>query len=104
MIDKWRSVVREHATALQHETGALRALLKPIFFDEAAVRQNTDNQAVDHNQAVDELFEAASFNEKAIRLAFTISESSATPLIKTERFWLSLNKAERLAERLRVEN
>jgi DNA-directed RNA polymerase specialized sigma24 family protein len=101
---KWLLLIRRHAQALQEESAVLRREVAPVF--PVVVAQNSNETAeiqsdVDLARAAQRLFGICSENDRAIRLAFSISpESSSDYAIKGAQFWRSLQNAEALAARV----
>jgi hypothetical protein len=98
---KWLLLIRQHAERLQQESAVLRREVGPVFPGVAtqsggeSIEIQTD---ADLARAVQTLFQISSENDRAIRLAFSISpDSSSNYAIKTSQFWRSLQVAESLA-------
>ncbi len=100
--NKWLNLVRSHARSYQNASERMRGELQPIFFPSmslGAVDQEfsiTDDAGI--RRAIEQLFEAASANDRIIRSAFAASnETAMTTAIKTSQFWQSLKNAEAIA-------
>src|SRR6266508_2575997 len=98
---KWLQLIRQHAERLQQESASLRREVSPLF---PGVANQTGGEAVDVQSdadlahAVQRLFQICSENDRAIRLAFSISpDSSSGDAIKGAQFWRSLQAGEGLA-------
>src|SRR6266540_3700844 len=98
---KWLQLIRQHAERLQQESASLRREVSPLF---PGVANQTGGEAVDIQNdadlahAVQRLFQICSENDRAIRLAFSISpDSSSGEAIKGAQFWRSLQAGEGLA-------
>jgi hypothetical protein len=98
---KWLLLIRRHAQGLQQESAVLRREVAPLF---PAVSAQNDSETIeiqsdaDLARAVQRLFGICSENDRAIRLAFSVSpESSSDYAIKSAQFWRSLQNAEALA-------
>jgi hypothetical protein len=106
---KWFSLVRSHARTYQQEVGALRQELRLVFFSSAppdasaAESEITDTSGM--VQAVNQLFNLGSANDRVILSAFTSSAEAVTvTALKTTQFWQSLQAAEGLASRIQSAN
>jgi len=101
---KWVAMLREHVSAFARENAMLRQEIGPVFFPAASSNVNEENliqSDADLARAVERLHKLALANNDAIRSAFTISAQSSAAAIKSAAFWQSLQKAEKLAERIR---
>jgi RNA polymerase sigma factor (sigma-70 family) len=101
---KWLLLIKQHAERVQQETAILRREVAPIF---PAVASQKVNEPVeiqsdaDLARAVQQLFGVCSENDRAIRLAFSISpEASKDSVIRSAQFWRSLALAEALAGKI----
>lgn len=107
-LTKWHSMIRQHSLTFQQQTRGLRVELGPVFFSEASSDEGRDDVEADDGsdmaRALERIFNLASTHEEAIRKAFAISAENPTTLdIRTEQFWRSLRRAERLASRIRTQ-
>lgn len=102
-LEKRHAVIAEHSAALEQEIRALRAALQPIFLGQAFREGGggSDFNGLDEAQLVRRLFEIATAQEKAVRLAFALSPEDEGLLIRTREFWVLLLDCETLATRLR---
>jgi RNA polymerase sigma factor (sigma-70 family) len=98
--DKWLAMVREHTLSYRREVAALRRELRPIFYRSA----DTATEAFSEANAVlaaERLLQLSYATDDAVRSAFTISaDGRTTESIKSEQFWRSLSRAEKLAEQI----
>lgn len=103
-LAKRHAVVADHAAALEQEIRALRAALEPVFPGGAlrAGDHGSDFAGLDEAEAARRLFERASLQEKAVRLAFALSPDDEELLIRTPKFWVSLIDCEALAAEMRL--
>jgi RNA polymerase sigma factor (sigma-70 family) len=100
---KWLEMVRDHATAFNRETIALRRELEPIFFSEtsaSAVEEFTIENDADLTRAIERLHRLALANNEALRQAFTISSESSAATFKSPQFARSLGGAASLSRRI----
>jgi len=100
-----RSMISEHAVAIQKEISRMRMELQPIFFSDAPADVSNEEgeslNAADTPRAIESLFKLAAYSEEAVRSAFAVSIENPPSLdIKTERFWHALTSMERLARRI----
>jgi hypothetical protein len=98
-------LIRSHARSYQQATESMRRELHPIFFPSQSlepVSQGTPITDINElTQAVSQLFELGSSNDRVVRSAFTSSSSGVmTTVIKTPQFWQSLKNPEALAARI----
>src|SRR5260370_3287553 len=97
--EKWLSMIRQHARALEQDLAALHQELRPIFEVTPASQPQTEIVTDDASlvRAIDRLAELCSENETVIRSAFTTSpDTSRAQGLKTAQFWNSFKKAETL--------
>jgi RNA polymerase sigma factor (sigma-70 family) len=99
----FRSMIAEHAAAFRLEMRRLHAELQPVFMPAGLARETAGPlDSSDSRRDVERIFELASSIDEEIRRAFSSSVGEpAVPQIKTERFWRSLELAERLAGRVK---
>jgi len=98
---KWLLLIRQHADRLQQESAVLRREVAPVFPGVApssgAAIAGIQNDA-ELARVVQRLFQLCSENDRAIRLAFSISPNATSNYaIKSAQFWQSLRVAESLA-------
>ncbi len=102
---KWLQMVREHAIAVERETGALRREIQPVFFPGFSSGGVGDELGsggdVDLARVVEQLHKLALSNNEAIRAALMISSHSSSAQLKSTQFWRSLMSAEKLAARVK---
>jgi len=101
---RFRSMVADHAAAYRQEMRKLRAELQPVFMPAGLARESVGSTDSSENRRDVEtararkLFELTSTIDEEVRRAFSFSVEGPEVLqIKTERFWRSLELAERLA-------
>lgn len=99
---KWLQLIKHHAEKLQQESAALRREVAPVF---SMVGQPGGEAAdvgeADLPRAAQHLFQICSENDRAVRLAFSISpDSSNGDAIKGAQFWRSVATAEAIAEKI----
>jgi len=98
--DKWLAMVREHTLSYRREVAALRRELRPIFYRSADTTTETFSEA-NAVLAAERLLQLSYATDDAVRSAFTISaDGRTTDSIKSEQFWRSLSRAEKLAEQI----
>ena len=100
---KWLSMLRQHASAFARENELLRQEIQPIFFPGSGLQVAEEfsiQSDGDLARAVERLHRVALSNNDAIRSAFLISSHSSAAAVKSAAFWLSLQRAENLAERV----
>ena len=100
---KWLALLHEHASAFARDNAVLRQEIQPVFFPGAALtvaEEGSIQSDIDLARAVERLHKLALSNNDAIRAAFTISSQSSAAAIKSVSFWQSIQKAEKLAERI----
>ncbi|HXG64160.1 MAG TPA: zf-HC2 domain-containing protein [Blastocatellia bacterium] len=102
---RWLGLIREHARAVQRETGALRQELQPVFGasppSEGAQREIEVADIASLVRAVEDLFNLSSANDRVVRSAFTLStEPARVSALMTPQFWESLKRTEKLASRI----
>src|SRR5262249_41456505 len=100
---RFRSMIADHAASFRQEVRKLRAELQPVFAPAGLGREAAGSvDSSDVGRDVERLFELASTIDEEIRRAFSFSvEGPEVMQIKTERFWRSLELAERLAGRVK---
>ncbi|MCI0486139.1 MAG: RNA polymerase sigma factor [Blastocatellia bacterium] len=102
---RWRAMIEEHARSFRKEAREMRLGLEPVFFASSAGQEPEGIEAADSHKIVESIFRVALSQEETLRNAFAISNGGETSqAIKSERFRLSLIRAERLAERLEAIN
>jgi hypothetical protein len=99
---KWLAMLREHSTAFERETAALREDLAPIFaLGKVDVTDDlTIESDADLIRAVEHLHRLALATNEAIRAAFTISNQSSASAFRAAQFRQSIAKAQLLAQRI----
>jgi hypothetical protein len=101
---KWSFLIRDHAEKLQQENSVLRREVAPVFPDVSA--QSADESFdiesdTDLALAVQRLFQICAENDRAIRLAFSISpEATGASSLRTAQFWRSLYSVEVIAAKI----
>lgn len=97
--EKWRKMARTHALAVKRETERLRADLQPVFFADAPAMSLGPLEPFSLKQLAAQLVTLTSGNDAVIGKAFARSANeSAGEELKSLRFWVSLQRAELLAE------
>ena len=100
---KWLAMVRDHASAFERQNAGLRQQIQPVFFPQApvgAAEEIVIENDADLARAVERLHKLALSNNDVIRAAFTISAQSSASAIKSANFWQTLQRADRLAQRI----
>lgn len=100
-LAKRHAVVAEHSVAFEQEVRRLQSELKPIFFTQPSGTERNDFGGLGGTQAVRRLFEMASSQEKAVRMAFALSPDDEDLFIRSGEFWLLLKDCEALAVLIR---
>ncbi|HKG80436.1 MAG TPA: hypothetical protein VKA78_13470, partial [Pyrinomonadaceae bacterium] len=100
---KWITMVREHSSALARENAVLRQQIAPVFFPGASFNVAEEpliQTDADLARVVERLHKLALSNNEAIRLALTISSLRSATAIRSATFLQSIERVERLAERI----
>jgi hypothetical protein len=101
-LAKRRAVIAEHSVAFEQEIRKLGSELKPIFFVQSSgTGSRADFSGLEVDRAVNRLFEMATSQEKAVRMAFALSPDDEALFIRSDDFWSLLKDCESLAAVIR---
>jgi hypothetical protein len=82
----------------------LQQEIQPVFFPKSSldvVEEGSIKSDAELAGVVERLHKSALFNNEAVRSAFTISSQSSAAAVRSAAFWISLQRADSLAQRIK---